>query len=112
MGHRDTPWYKNRGGFYIGHFGGITVSKEAIIGNNCSISQGVTIGVSGQGDKRGTPVIGNNVYIGTGAKLIGKIKIGNNIKIGANAVIYKDLPDNSIAVLDPGFRIISFDGNG
>ena len=94
-------------GFYIGHFGGVTISPQAVIGNNCSISQGVTIGISGQGDKSGAPTIGDNVYIAAGAKVFGKITIGNNVKIGANAVIYKDLPDNVIAVLSPGFQIIS-----
>ena len=93
-------------GFYIGHFGGITISPQAVIGNNCSISQGVTIGVSGQGDKSGAPTIGDNVYIAPGAKVFGKITIGSNVKIGANAVIYQDLPDNVIAVLSPGFQII------
>ena len=93
-------------GFYIGHFGGITVSPQAVIGENCSISQGVTIGVSGQGEKAGAPKIGHNVYIAPGAKVFGKITIGSNVKIGANAVIYKDLPDNVIAVLSPGFQII------
>ncbi len=93
-------------GFYIGHFGGITISPQAVIGGNCSISQGVTIGVSGQGDKAGAPKIGHNVYIASGAKVFGKITIGSNVKIGANAVIYKDLPDNVIAVLSPGFKII------
>lgn len=76
-----------------------------------NISQQVTIGVSGQGEKRGCPVIGDNVYLASGAKLFGKIKIGNNVKIGANAVIYKDIPDNAIVVLDPGFKIISYKGN-
>lgn len=93
-------------GFYIGHFGGVTISPQAVIGNNCSISQGVTIGVSGQGDKSGAPTIGDNVYIAPGAKVFGKITIGSNVKIGANAVIYQDLPDNVIAVLSPGFQII------
>jgi serine O-acetyltransferase len=46
-----------------------------------------------------------------GAKIFGKIKIGNNVKIGANAVVYKDIPDNAIVVLDPGFKIISYKGN-
>jgi serine O-acetyltransferase len=96
-------------GLFIGHFGGITVSASAVLGNNCSISQNVTIGVSGTGDKVGVPVIGDDVYIAPGARLFGKITIGNNVKIGANAVIYKSLPDNCIAVLDPGFRILPQD---
>ena len=84
-------------GLCVGHFGGIFISKYAVIGKNLNISQGVTIGMSGQGENRGVPVIGDNVYI----------KIGNNVKIGANAVIYKDIPDNAVAVCKPGFEIIS-----
>lgn len=95
-------------GFYIGHYGGITISAKAKIGKNCNISQLVTIGVSGQGEKQGAPTIGDNVYIGPGAKLFGKIKIGNNVKIGANAVVHKDVPDNAIVVMDPGFSILYY----
>ncbi|HEY5758645.1 MAG TPA: hypothetical protein VIU34_22620 [Steroidobacter sp.] len=98
-------------GLYIGHYGGITVSSVAVIGRDCNLSQNITIGVSGAGAKRGAPTIGDNVYIAPGARLFGKINIGNNVKIGANAVIHKDLPDNAIAVLDPGFKIISYAGN-
>jgi serine O-acetyltransferase len=96
-------------GLFIGHFGGITISASAVLGNNCSISQNVTIGLAGSGDKLGVPVIGDDVYIAPGARLFGKITIGNNVKIGANAVIYKNVPDNSVAVLDPGFRILPSD---
>lgn len=98
-------------GLYIGHYGGITVSSVAVIGRDCNLSQNITIGISGAGPKRGAPTIGDNVYIAPGARLFGKISIGNNVKIGANAVIHKDLPDNAIAVLDPGFKIISYAGN-
>lgn len=98
-------------GCYIGHYGGITISGRAEIGSNANISQLVTIGVSGEGEKRGVPTIGNDVYIAPGAKVFGKIRIGNNVKIGANAVVYKDIADNAIVVLDPGFAIISFKGN-
>jgi len=98
-------------GLYIGHFGGITISRHAKIGMRCSISQNVTIGVSGQGEKGGAPVIGDDVYIGPGARLFGKITIGDNAKIGANAVIHRDIPPNAVAILDPGFKIISYKGN-
>jgi serine O-acetyltransferase len=98
-------------GFYIGHFGGITLSPEAKLGKNVNISQQVTIGVSGQGEKRGCPVIGDNVYLASGCKLFGKIHVGNNVKVGANAVVHKDIPDNAVVVLDPGFKIISYKGN-
>lgn len=98
-------------GLYIGHYGGITVSAGAIIGRDCNLSQSITIGVSGAGAKRGAPTLGDNVYVAPGARLVGKINIGHNVKIGANAVIHKDLPDNAIAVLEPGFKIISYAGN-
>jgi len=94
-------------GFYIGHFGGIIISPHAIIGKNVNISQQVTIGVSGEKEKRGVPIIGDNVYIAPGAKIFGKITIGNNVKIGANAVVYKDVPDDVNVVLDPGMKILS-----
>ncbi|MCH9813291.1 MAG: serine acetyltransferase [Epsilonproteobacteria bacterium] len=98
-------------GFYIGHFGGITLASEVKIGKNVNISQLVTIGESGQGEKAGAPTIGDYVYIGAGAKVIGKINIGSNVKIGANAVVYKDIPDNAIVVSYPGYKILSYKGN-
>jgi len=98
-------------GLYIGHFGGITIAPGVIIGRNCDISQHITIGLSGQGEKAGVPTIGDNVYIAPGAQVFGKISVGSNVKIGANAVIYKDIPDNAIVVLDPGFKIVSYKGN-
>ena len=94
-------------GFYIGHFGGIIISGGAVIGRNCNISQGVTIGVAGRGEKRGIPIIGDGVYIGPGAKVIGKIYVGNNVAIGANAVVTKDVPDNAVVVGIPA-KVISF----
>ncbi len=93
-------------GFYIGHHGGIVINSNAVIGKRVNISQQVVIGVSGEGEKKGCPVIGNNVYISPGARIFGKIKIGNNVKIGANAIVYKDIPDDSIVILSPGFSII------
>ena len=93
-------------GLFIGHFGGITVSSQAVLGSGCNLSQNITIGIGGTGDHVGVPVLGDNVYIAPGARVFGKIKIGNNVKIGANAVVYKSVPDNAVAVLDPGFRIL------
>jgi serine O-acetyltransferase len=98
-------------GLYIGHFGGIHISSAAVIGKNCNLSQDITIGVAGTGDKRGVPVIGDNVYIAPGARVFGRIQVGNNVKIGANAVVYKDIPDDAVVVLDPGFRVIAMSGN-
>lgn len=98
-------------GLYIGHYGGITVSSRAVIGRDCNLSQNITIGVSGAGAKRGAPTLGDNVYVAPGARLVGRITVGNNVKIGANAVIHRDVPNDAIAVLEPGFKIISYAGN-
>lgn len=96
-------------GFYIGHFGCIVVSPSAVIGKNVNISQGVTIGVANRGDKAGVAIIGDGVYIGPGAKIIGAIHIGNNVAIGANAVVTHDAPDNAVVAGVPA-RIISMQG--
>ena len=80
-------------GFYIGHFGGIVVSPEAIIGKNCNINNDVTIGVTYGGKYPGAPVIKDNVYLGPGSKIIGGIEIGNNVAIGANSVVTESIPD-------------------
>jgi serine O-acetyltransferase len=98
-------------GLYIGHFGGITVSGKARIGRDCSLSQGITIGRGGSGTRCGVPVIGEGVYIAPGARIFGAIRIGDNVRIGANAVVYRDIPDDAVVALDPGFKIISYRGN-
>ena len=81
--------------FYIGHFGGIIINANVIIGSNCNISQGVTIGVSGRGDKRGIPILGNNIYIGANAVLAGKILVGNNCLIAANSLVVDSISDGA-----------------
>ena len=98
-------------GLYIAHAGGLVVAAHTVIGTDCNLSHDVTIGLSGVGENCGVPVIGDDVYIAPGAKVFGKIRVGNNVKIGANAVIHRDVPSNAIAVLDPGFQIVSFKGN-
>lgn len=98
-------------GLYIGHFGTIIVGRDTTIGANCSLSQDVTIGLAGSGPQAGVPTIGDDVYIAPGARLFGRIRVGNNVKIGANAVVHRDIPDNAVVALDPGFRIVSYRGN-
>jgi serine O-acetyltransferase len=98
--------------FTIDHFGGIIVSGYTRFGDNCRIRNGVTVGLR-RTDEPVAPVIGNNVDIGAGAKLLGPITIGNNVVIGANAVVLSDVPDNAIAVGVPAvvkFRPIDCDG--
>lgn len=97
-------------GLYIGHFGGIVVNPNSVIGKNCNISHGVTLGQANRGARKGYPVIGNNVYIGPGAKIIGNVRVGNNVAIGANCVVTKDIPDNAVVVGVPG-EVISLQGS-
>lgn len=81
----------------IDHFGDIIISGDAEFGDDVIIRNGVTIGLRRTG-VRGAPVIGNRVDIGAGAKILGKIAIGDDVAIGANAVVLTDVPPNSIAV--------------
>jgi serine O-acetyltransferase len=90
--------------FRIDHFGGIIISGDASFGDDIIIRNGVTIGLSHTGT-RGSPVIGNRVDIGAGAKILGPIRIGDDVTIGANAVVIRDVPSDSIAVGVPA-RII------
>ncbi|HZT33961.1 MAG TPA: hypothetical protein VFA33_28985 [Bryobacteraceae bacterium] len=83
--------------FRIDHFGDIIISGDAVFGDDVVIRNGVTVGLRRTGE-RGAPVIGNRVDIGAGAKLLGKIHIGDDVVIGANAVVLSDVPSNSLAV--------------
>lgn len=97
-------------GFFIGHFGGIVVSRRCRIGRNCNISHGVTIGRINRGDRSGFPTIGDNVYIGPGAKILGGISVGNGAAVGTNAVVTRDVPENGVVVGIPG-EVISHSGS-
>lgn len=94
---------KFKGYPYLPHgLNGLFISDNASIGKNCIIFQNVTIGSNlliDSIDEGGSPIIGDNCYIGAGAKIIGNIKVGNNCRIGANAVVYEDIPDNSVVVM-------------
>ena len=91
---------------------GIFISSGAQIGLNCVIFHQVTIGSNTLKNSKqyGAPRIGDNVYIGTGAKIIGNVLIGNNVRIGANAVVVTDIPDNATVVNQPS-RVIIKNGN-
>jgi serine O-acetyltransferase len=97
-------------GCYIGHIRDIVINERAVIGDNCNISQGVTIGQANRGRRKGTPVIGRNVYIGPGAKIVGAVHVGDDVAIGANCVVTEDVPDHAVVVGVPG-RVISFEGS-
>jgi len=86
--------------FIIDHFGGILISGYAKFGDNCRVRHGVVIGILRVGEKS-APIIGNNVDIGVGARLLGPIRIGDNVLIGANTVVVRDVPDNSVIMTVP-----------
>lgn len=92
-----APAFKG-GGIHLPHMNGIIVSGGARVGSNCTIFHQVTLGIASVSGKEGAPIVGNNVLIGAGAKLIGSIKIGDDVRIGANAVITKDVPAGATVV--------------
>ncbi len=91
--------------FYIGHFGTIIINANSVIGNNCNISQGVTIGVSGRGDKRGVPVIGDNVYIGANAVVAGRVFVGDNVLLAACSLLTQNAIKNGVYSGVPALKI-------
>jgi serine O-acetyltransferase len=97
-------------GFYIGHYGNIIINSKSKIGDNCNISQGVTIGRASRGKHKGAPIIGNNVYLGPSCIISGKVNIGDNAVIGAGAIVNFDVPINSV-VASPRAIIISDKGS-
>jgi serine O-acetyltransferase len=97
-------------GLYIGHFGPIIVSPEARLGRHCNLSQGVTIGLGGRGDRRGAPVLGNRVYVGAGAILFGPLSVGDDAAVGAGAVVTRSVPARGVVAGNPA-RLISQAGS-
>lgn len=95
--------------FFIDHGSGTVIGETAEIGDNVTIYQNVSLGGTSLKQEKRHPTVGNNVVIGAGAKLLGPIKIGDNVRIGANSVVTKDVPDNSVVVGVPG-RIVSRNG--
>lgn len=89
-------------GLFIGHNGPIIINGNAVIGDNCNIATGVTIGQENRGKRKGCPTIGNKVWIGTNSVIVGKITIGSNVLIAPNSYVNFDVPDNSIVIGNPG----------
>ncbi|HEY3841546.1 MAG TPA: serine O-acetyltransferase [Bryobacteraceae bacterium] len=88
--------------FFIDHGMGVVIGETTEIGDDVLIYQGVTLGGTGNEKGKRHPTIGNHVVVGTGAKVLGSIAIGDNVKIGAGSVVVKPVPDNSTVVGIPG----------
>ncbi|MCY6369544.1 serine O-acetyltransferase EpsC [Clostridium ganghwense] len=96
------PGAKIGKGFFIDHGMGVVIGETAEIGDNVTLYHGVTLGGTGKETGKRHPTVGNNVIIGSGAKVLGPIFIGDNSKIGANSVVLKEVPENSTVVGIPG----------
>lgn len=92
-------------GLLIDHGSGVVIGETTVIGDDCTLFQGVTLGGTGKERGKRHPTLCNGVFVGAGAKILGNIEIGNNAKIGANAVVLSDVPDGATAVGVPA-RVI------
>lgn len=88
-------------GLYIGHPYGITINPSAVLGKNVNIHKGVTIGQENRGKRKGTPTIGDSVWIGINSTIIGKINIGNDVLIAPNTYVNCDIPSHSVVFGNP-----------
>ncbi|MEG0229451.1 MAG: serine O-acetyltransferase EpsC [Oscillospiraceae bacterium] len=96
-------------GLFIDHGTGVVIGETTIIGNDCTIYQGVTLGGTGKDIGKRHPTLGNNVLVGSGAKILGPFKVGDNSKIAANAVVLSEIPANATAVGVPA-RVVKIAG--
>lgn len=88
-------------GCYFGHPYCITINPEAVIGKNCNIHKGVTIGQENRGNRKGTPIIGDNVWIGINSTVVGSITIGNDVLIAPNTYVNCNIPEHSVVFGNP-----------
>ncbi len=102
------PGAKIGRGLFIDHGSGVVIGETTEIGDNCTLYQGVTLGGTGKHVGKRHPTLGNNVMVGSGAKVLGPFRIGDNTKIAANAVVLNEIPDNCTAVGIPA-RVVRKD---
>jgi serine O-acetyltransferase len=94
-------------GFFIDHGMGVVIGETAEIGDNCTLYHGVTLGGTSWAKEKRHPTLGNNVIIGSGAKVLGPFKVGDDSKIGSNSVVVKEVPENATVVGIPGRVVLS-----
>lgn len=94
-------------GFFIDHGMGVVIGETAEIGDNCTLYHGVTLGGTSWAKEKRHPTLGDNVIIGSGAKILGPFEVGDNSKVGSNSVVVKEVPDNATVVGIPGRVVIS-----
>lgn len=97
-------------GLFLGHVGGIVVNGRAKIGRNCNLSHSVTLGQANRGSAAGCPVLGDNVFVGPGAVVVGSLEVGDHAAVGANSVVTKDVPPRAVVAGVPA-KIISYNGS-
>src|SRR3546814_7317915 len=83
-------------GLFINRFGGIYVNGDAVIGANANLTHGAMLGQVNRGERAGSPILGDRIFVGAGAKIIGRIHLGDGCAVGANAVVIKDVPENGV----------------
>ncbi|WP_077534773.1 serine O-acetyltransferase EpsC [Massiliimalia massiliensis] len=96
-------------GLLIDHGGGVVIGETAVVGDDCTIYQGVTLGGTGKETGKRHPTLGNHVMVGSGAKVLGPFKVGDNSKIASNAVVLSEIPPDSTAVGVPA-RVVRRNG--
>lgn len=89
-------------GLYLGHAHNINVHPEAMLGKNCNLNKGCTIGAENRGSRKGAPVLGDEVWVGTNAVVCGRVHIGSDVLIAPNAFVNFDVPDHSLVIGNPG----------
>lgn len=97
-------------GLFINRFGGIYVNGDAIVGSNVNFTHGIMLGQANRGARMGSPIVGDRVFIAAGAKVIGRVKLGNDSVVGANAVVTNDVPENAVVGGIPA-KVLSFQGS-
>ena len=98
-------------GLYIGHFGQVILHSDVVMGKDCNLSQGVTLGLARKGETWGVPTVGDRVYIAPGAKVIGPIHLATGTVVGANAVVNQSTEENAIVGGIPA-KVINYKGSG